>query len=103
MKNSNVPQRNTVSNEVEVDLDVFCTLMLNWIRGHVDSVHVIAEDDSGTGKWATELLEELAEPTSFSDGVGDSPILRFCTGAGDGVLTLGGPRNQIVAEEHAVA
>jgi hypothetical protein len=60
MKNSNVPQRNTISNEMKIDLDVFRALMLNWIRGHVDSTHAVAEDHRGTRKGTMELLEELA-------------------------------------------
>jgi hypothetical protein len=102
MKNSNVPQRNTVSNEVKVDLDVFGALVLDGIRGHVHSAHIVAKDNSGTMKWAMKLLEELAKPTCFGDGVGDSPILRFSTRARHRVLTLGRPRDQVVAEEGAV-
>jgi hypothetical protein len=60
MKNSNVPQRNTISNKMKIDLDVFRALMLNWIRGHVDITHVLAEDNNGTQKGTMELLEELA-------------------------------------------
>jgi hypothetical protein len=63
MKNSNVPQRNTILNKMKIDLDVFHALMLNWIRGHVDNTHVIAEDNidnNGTQKGAMELLEELS-------------------------------------------
>lgn len=60
MKNSNVPQRNTISNEVKIDLDVFGALVLNWIRGHVDSADVVAEDNSSTGQRSVKLLEKLA-------------------------------------------
>jgi hypothetical protein len=63
MKNSNVPQRNTISNKMKIDLDVFHALMLNWIHGHVDNTHVVPEDNSdnnGTQKGAMELLEELS-------------------------------------------
>jgi hypothetical protein len=48
---------------MKIDLDVFHALMLNWIRGHVDNTHVVAEDNSdnnGTQKGAMELLEELS-------------------------------------------
>lgn len=103
MKNSNVAQRNTISNEVKVDLDVFGALMLNRIRGHVDGANIVAEDNSSAGQRSVKLLEKLAEPTGFSDGVGDSSILGFGAGAGDGVLALGRPRNEVVAEEHTVA
>ena len=89
MKNSNVPQRNTISNEMKVDLNVFGALVLDWIRGHVHSTDIVAEDNCSTGQGSVELLEKLAEPTSFSNGVGNASILRFGAGTGDGMLTLG--------------
>jgi hypothetical protein len=49
MKNSNVPKRHTISNEVKVDLDVLGPLMLNRIRGHIYSADVVAEDNRGAG------------------------------------------------------
>jgi hypothetical protein len=60
MKNSNVPQHNTISNKMKIDLDVFRALMLNWIHGHVENTHVVIEDNSGTRKGTMKLLEELA-------------------------------------------
>lgn len=50
-----------------------------------------------------KLLKELAEPTSLSDGVGNSSVLGLGAGAGDSMLSLGGPRYQIVTKEHTVA
>ena len=88
MKNSNVPKRNTISNEVKVDLDVLGPLVLNRIRGHVDNAYIIAKDNSSAGKRAVKLLEKLAKPTGFSDGIGDGSILCLSTGARDSVLSL---------------
>ena len=99
MKNSNVPKRNTISNEVKIDLDVLGTLMLNGVRGHVDGADIVAKNDCGGRERSVKLLEELAKPTCFSD----NSILRLSARAGDGVLTLGGPRDQVVAKEHTVA
>jgi hypothetical protein len=45
-----------------------------------------------------ELLEELQEPTSFSQGT----ILSLGTQLGDDVLALGGPGDEVVVEEHSV-
>jgi hypothetical protein len=50
-----------------------------------------------------ELLEELPEPTSFSHIVGHSVILSLGTRARDGVLVLGGPRDEVVTDEHNIA
>ena len=49
MKNSNVPQRNTISNEVKINLDVFGVLVLNGVRGHVNCAHVVAKNNGGGG------------------------------------------------------
>jgi hypothetical protein len=88
MKNSNVPKGNTISNEVKIDLDVFGSLVLNRVHGHVDRADIVAEDNCSTGQRTTKLLKELAKPTGFSDDVGDNSILGLSTRVGDSVLRL---------------
>jgi hypothetical protein len=61
MQNADVPQRNTISNEMKVDLNVFGALVLDWIRGHVHSTDIVAEDNCSTEQGSVELLEKLAE------------------------------------------
>jgi hypothetical protein len=43
-----------------------------------------------------ELLKKLTKPAALSHRMGDGSILGFGTGAQDGDLTLGGPRDQTV-------
>jgi hypothetical protein len=50
-----------------------------------------------------ELLEELPEPTSFSHAVGHGTILSIGARPGDDVLSLAGPRDEVVTEENIVA
>jgi hypothetical protein len=50
-----------------------------------------------------ELLEELTKPTGFSHVVGNGAILGLSAQAGDDVLALGGPGDEIVIEEHNIA
>jgi hypothetical protein len=50
-----------------------------------------------------ELLEELPEPTSFNYAIGHGAILSLSARAGDDVLALGGPGDEIVTEKHSVA
>jgi hypothetical protein len=50
-----------------------------------------------------DLLEELSKPTSFSDAVGHGAILSLGARAGDDVLVLGGPRDEVITEEHSLA
>ena len=85
---------NTIANEVEIDLDVFGTLMLYWVRGHVDGADVVAEDDRRMRRWSMKLLEKLLKPTRLSHGA----VLGFSARARDHVLSLGGPRDEIIPE-----
>jgi hypothetical protein len=50
-----------------------------------------------------ELLEELSQPTSFSHAVGHDVILSLGARAGDDVLVLGGPGDEVVTKEHSIA
>ena len=49
-----------------------------------------------------EFLEELPQPRSFSDTIGNSPILCLSARARDGGLPLRRPRNETVAEEDGI-
>lgn len=49
-----------------------------------------------------ELLKELAEPARLSHTISDSVVLSLNTGAGDHVLTFGGPGDEVVHKEHSV-
>jgi hypothetical protein len=50
-----------------------------------------------------ELLEELPEPTSFSHAAGHGVILSLGAQSGNDVPALGGPEDEVVAEEHSIA
>jgi hypothetical protein len=77
--------------------------MLNRICRHVDGANIVTKYDGGPRERSMKFRQELAEPSRLGDGVGDGTILRFSAGAGDGMLALGGPRHQVVAEEDAIA
>lgn len=47
MENSNLTRSNFVTNEVNVNLNVFGLLMLNRVCGHVNGPHIISIDESG--------------------------------------------------------
>lgn len=91
MKDTNLPKRNLLPNKVDVNLDVFGPFVLYWIGRHVDGADVVTIDNSGGGEWGVKLLKELPQPTTLHNGVGDSSVFGFCTGARDGGLPLGGP------------
>jgi hypothetical protein len=46
MQDADITVRNTLLNEVEVDLDMLHTLVLNGVGGEVDDVDVVSVDES---------------------------------------------------------
>ena len=77
MQHTDLTHGNTIANEVETDLDVFHTLMLDGVRGHVDGADVVAEDDRRRRRWSMKLLEKLPKPTRLSHGVSHDAVLGF--------------------------
>jgi hypothetical protein len=43
-------------HKVEVNLDMFCALVLNGVGGEVDGVDVVAVDEGALRQWSVELL-----------------------------------------------
>jgi hypothetical protein len=103
MQDADITDGNTFPDEVEVDLDMLCALVLNGVGGEVDDTDVVAVDESALRQRSMELLEELSEPTSFSYTVDHGAILILGARAGDDVLALGGPGDEIVVKKHSVA
>jgi hypothetical protein len=46
MLDADITDDNKFPDEVEVDLDMLCTLMLNGVGGEVDGADIITEDES---------------------------------------------------------
>jgi hypothetical protein len=99
VQDADITDGNAFPNEVEVDLDMLCTLVLNGVGGEVDDADFVAVDESALWQRSMELLEELSEPTNF----GHDAILRLGARSRDDVLALGGPGDEVVVEEHSVA
>ena len=59
MKNSKITNFNPLLNEVKINLNVFCVLILNSIGTHIDSTGIITIYQHCMTKRGTELLEEL--------------------------------------------
>jgi hypothetical protein len=92
-----------LTNEVKIDLDVLRPLMLNQVGGHVDRADVVVVDKGSTAKRNVEHMKKLSEPRSLSNTISDGAVLGLSAGAGHGVLTLGGPGDQVVTKEHSIA
>jgi hypothetical protein len=57
---ADIPDSNTLMDEVEVDLDMFCALMLGGVDGEVDGADVVAVDQGTSSEGVVKLLEKLA-------------------------------------------
>jgi hypothetical protein len=102
VQDTDITDGNAFPDEVEIDLDILCTLVLNRIGGEVDGANVTAVDEIALRQRSMELLEEEPEPTSFSHAVGHDAILSLGAQEGDDILTLRGPGDEVVTEEHNI-
>jgi hypothetical protein len=87
---------------VQVDLHVLRALMLHGVGGEVDRADVVAVDEGGALEGTVELVEELEQPGGLCHAVGHDTVLGLSAGARDDVLSLGGPRDEVGAQEHDV-
>jgi hypothetical protein len=55
-ENANLAKRDLLANEVNVDLDVLRTSMVDWIGGHIDRTNVVAVDHRGRGNGEVKFL-----------------------------------------------
>jgi len=77
--------------------------MMNWVGCHIDSTDVVTIDNCRRSNRDVKLLKKLPQPAALGDDMSHSSVLRLHTGAGDGGLSLGRPRDEIVAEVDAEA
>jgi hypothetical protein len=50
MQDTKITNCNSLPDEVEVDLNMFGELMLNWVGGHVDGTDIVTEHQCGAVK-----------------------------------------------------
>jgi hypothetical protein len=91
MKNSELSKCDLLADKMKVELYVLRPAMVDRIGHHIHRGDVVAVDDGGPGHHDVQLTEQLTEPATLGDGVGDGTIFRLCTGAGHRGLPLGGP------------
>ena len=91
MQDTKITNSNTLPDEVKINLNVLCALMLNRVGGYVDGTDVVTIYQCGTTKRGVKLLKELAQPCGLNNSIGHNAILGFSTGPRDGSLTLGRP------------
>ena len=81
IEDPNIADSNPVVNEVQVDLHMLRSLMLNGVGGEIHDTDVVAVDERALGERAVELRQELSKPGCLRYVVSDSMVLRLSTGA----------------------
>ena len=94
VEDPDAPESHLLTNEVDIELNMLRSTMMDRVGGEVDSGDVVAVDERGLVNITKQLLKQLTEPRSFSNGVSHCSILSLGTRAGDGGLSLGRPRDQ---------
>ena len=91
MLNFNITNSHLVSNKMKIDLNMFRSLVLHRIGGHVDGTDIVTIDQRSMAKWSLEFTKKLTQPRNFCHSISNGVIFSFSTGAGDSVLSFGRP------------
>ena len=96
MKDPSMAECNFLSNKVEIDFYMFCSLMLHWIAGEIYCTDVITVDNGGSTERQMKLNQQLSQPSRLGDAISHGVVLSFSTRARDRVLTLRRPGYQVI-------
>ena len=99
MKNMNFAKSHLLADEVDVDLDVLGTTVVDRVGCHVDSADVVAVDDCSNLQRDMEFLKKLPQPAALGDDVSNRPVLGLRTEPGYRGLPFGRPGHQVVSQE----
>jgi hypothetical protein len=88
VKDTNVPDGNTLTDKVKINLNMLGALMLNKVGEEVDDDDVVTVNQSGPRQADVQLHKQLIKPTRFCHAVGHDAVLRLRTRMRDDVLTL---------------
>jgi hypothetical protein len=103
MKDTDLTDGNLLSDKMKINLHMLGVLMLNNVGGEVHGADIVAADKCAPRWRSLELVEQLMQPGGLIHAVGNGTILGLSARAGDDVLSLGRPKNQVVPQEHRIA
>jgi hypothetical protein len=103
MKNTHIPDGDTLADEVEVELDMHRALMLDGVGREVHGADVITVDEGAPHPRTVKLLELLTKPRRLGDAVSHCAILGLDAGVEDDWLPLRRQGDKTVAKEHGEA
>jgi hypothetical protein len=75
MKYSHIPNGDMLMDEVEVELGMLCTLMLDEVGGEVHGADVVTIDKGAPHQRTMQLLEYLTKPCRLDDAISHSVVL----------------------------
>lgn len=101
MKNMNVTMSNFFTNKVNVQFNVFGTLMLNKIIIKINNTNVVTVNQSSFLNWTMKFQQKILKPTRFRDYISNTPIFGPSTRARKSRM-FGGPRYMIVTKIHTM-
>jgi hypothetical protein len=88
MKDANITDGDALIDEMEVDLDMICPLVLDEIGGEKNYNDIVAVDEGATVDRAVKLQKELPKLACLSHTVSHGMVLGLDTRAGDNMLPL---------------
>jgi hypothetical protein len=103
VEDTNVLDGNALADKVKINLNMFDALVLNGVSGEVNGTDVVVIDQSGSRQGIVQLHKQLTKLKRLCHIVSHSAVLRLNARTRDDVLTLGGPGDDVVAQEHHVA
>jgi len=103
MRDTKLSNGDLLPDEMDVKLNVLGSPVMHWVLGHIDRRDVVAECYGRRRYLAEQLAKEMTKPRALGDGVGDGAVLGLGTRPRHSGLSLGGPRDEGVVEEHAEA
>ena len=99
MKNTNFAKSHLLADEVNVDLDVLGTTVVDRVGCHVESANIVAVNNCSNLQRDVEILKKLPQPAALGDNVSNRSILGLRTGPGYRGLPFGRPGHQVVSQE----
>jgi hypothetical protein len=99
----NIFDGDALMNEMEINLNMLGTLMLDGVGGEVECADVIMIDEGSPRQGAVQLLKKLINPTRLYHAFDRGVVLLLGARRGDVVLVLGVLGDKVVTQKHYVA
>ena len=103
MSNNKTSLGNHLSNKVIININMFATIMINWVKSEINSRDIITTENHRTSKEMASVSNKLLEPNGFYSCVGNNPVFSFSGGFRDSRLLFRTPGNKILPKKNSIA